>query len=258
MDIIASEMRFDMKVVKGAPYSAKAISQSTQTLGDGTKITHSNEANIFRDGEGRIRREQKLEMPPPMAQSGEAPTMIFISDPVAGFIYELDQNNMTARKSPRKKGPPPLPPEPQKKLEEKTESLGTKSFDGVDAEGTRTSFTIPAGDIGNDRPITVVSERWFSKDLQIVVMTRHSDPRFGENTYQLTNMNRTEAAHSLFEVPAGYTFQPPPPPQGDRQPNGPRPPQGDRPPNATRPPMDGQPGPTEPFLLDLIDMVLVR
>ena len=87
------------------------------------------------------------------------------------------------------------------------ENLGKQSIEGVEAEGTRTTITIPAGEIGNDRAIQIVSERWYSPELQLVVMTRHSDPRFGETTYKLTNINRMEPAKSLFEVPSGYTVK---------------------------------------------------
>src|SRR6185369_9466092 len=87
------------------------------------------------------------------------------------------------------------------------EQLGKQIIEGVEVEGTRTTVTIPAGDIGNERPIEIVSERWYSPELQLVVMTRHSDPRFGETTYKLTNINRTEPVKSLFEVPPGYTVK---------------------------------------------------
>ena len=87
------------------------------------------------------------------------------------------------------------------------EDLGTQTIEGVSANGTRTTFTIPVGQIGNERPIEIVDERWFSKDLQMVVMTRHSDPRSGETVYRLTNINRTEPDHSLFEVPGDYQMK---------------------------------------------------
>lgn len=87
------------------------------------------------------------------------------------------------------------------------EQLGKQNIEGVEAEGTRTTVTIPAGEIGNERPIEIVSERWYSPELQLVVMTRHSDPRFGETTYKLTNINRAEPAKSLFEVPSDYTIK---------------------------------------------------
>jgi hypothetical protein len=87
------------------------------------------------------------------------------------------------------------------------EELGKQNIEGVEAEGTRTTVTIPAGEIGNERAIEIVSERWYSPELQLVVMTRHSDPRSGETTYKLTNINRSEPAKSLFEVPADYTIK---------------------------------------------------
>jgi hypothetical protein len=87
----------------------------------------------------------------------------------------------------------------------KVEQLGKMMFDGVEAEGTRTTMTIPAGQIGNERPIEIVDERWYSNELQMTVMSKHNDPRTGETTYKLNNINRTEPLRSLFEVPADYT-----------------------------------------------------
>ncbi len=87
------------------------------------------------------------------------------------------------------------------------ESLGKQTIEGVEAEGTRSTTTLAAGVIGNEQPIDIVSESWYSAELQTVVMTRHSDPRMGETTYRLTNINRSEPAHSLFEVPSDYTIQ---------------------------------------------------
>jgi hypothetical protein len=85
------------------------------------------------------------------------------------------------------------------------ESLGTQFMEGVAVEGTRTTLTIPAGQIGNELPINMVSERWFSPDLKVLVMSRQSDPRFGETTYRLTNINRSEPSPQLFEIPANFT-----------------------------------------------------
>jgi hypothetical protein len=86
------------------------------------------------------------------------------------------------------------------------ESLGTQFMEGIVVEGTRTTLTIPAGHIGNELPIQIVSERWFSPDLRVLVMSRQSDPRFGETTYRLTNINRAEPPPSLFEIPADFSI----------------------------------------------------
>lgn len=88
-----------------------------------------------------------------------------------------------------------------------TESLGSQIVEGVAAEGTRQTFVIPAGEIGNERPIEVVSESWFSPELKTVVLTIHRDPRFGETIYRLTNINRSEPDRSLFGVPGDYAVK---------------------------------------------------
>jgi hypothetical protein len=82
--------------------------------------------------------------------------------------------------------------------------LGRRTIEGVLVEGTRATTTIPAGQVGNDRPIDVVSERWYSPELQVLVMSKDTDPRMGETTYQLLNVSRVEPATSLFQVPPDY------------------------------------------------------
>jgi hypothetical protein len=93
---------------------------------------------------------------------------------------------------------------PAEKAESKAEDLGTRTIEGVEAKGTRRTTTIPAGQIGNDRAIDIVSEQWHSPELQTLVYSRHSDPRMGETTYRLTRLSRAEPSKSLFEVPADY------------------------------------------------------
>ena len=93
--------------------------------------------------------------------------------------------------------------------EPKTESLGKQMFDGVEAEGTRETTTIAAGEIGNEQPINITFERWYSPELQVVVMSKHTDPRVGENTYRLTGINRSEPSRTLFELPSDYTVKEP-------------------------------------------------
>ncbi|MGA9769851.1 MAG: hypothetical protein WBV94_12475 [Blastocatellia bacterium] len=91
--------------------------------------------------------------------------------------------------------------------EPKTESLGKQMFDGVEAEGTREIMTIGAGEIGNEQPINIIFERWYSPELQVVVMSKHTDPRVGENTYRLTGINRSEPSRTLFDLPSDYTIK---------------------------------------------------
>jgi hypothetical protein len=105
---------------------------------------------------------------------------------------------------------PPLPPLtlpllPRGKGE--TKLLGTREFDGVKADGTVTTHTIPAGAIGNERPIVVASERWFSPELHVVVFAKTTGPRVGETVYRLTNVKRAEPPADLFKVPADYRMR---------------------------------------------------
>ena len=84
------------------------------------------------------------------------------------------------------------------------EQLGTTFMEGVAVEGVRTTMIIPAGQIGNEQPINIVSERWTSPDLKVLVMSKQSDPRFGETTYRLANLSRGEPSPQLFEIPSDF------------------------------------------------------
>jgi len=208
------------KVVKGAPFSAVATSETTQTLADGNHINRKTQTNLYRDSLGRFRKEVTLQAIGPLAASGQPHSFIEISDPVAGTNYVLEPEQKIARQTRgpigmqvKTKGGPGganvfyrnFTESPD--AEAKTESLGIETIGGVNAEGTRTTRTIAAGEIGNEKPITIVSERWYSPDMQMDVKSTHADPRFGNTTYTLSNIQRTEPAATLFAVPAGYTIE---------------------------------------------------
>jgi hypothetical protein len=276
--------------VKGAPYSAEEVNETNQMLADGTRIHRENRTTVYRDSEGRTRRE--------------TPDNITITDPVANVTYILDPKNMTGQKlamatanytfyrsnsfsgvvgapttstfTMTSSGDGPariiLNGEP---LDEKAvaeamdkakasgstqtltyerrevttavgsgsgtgfgigggsasgpgvgtatasagsrgalvriprnksagEPLGKQMVEGVNAEGTREVSTLAAGAIGNDRPIQVSTESWYSAELQMNVMTKHSDPRTGDENFRLTNISRSEPAAYLFQAPTGY------------------------------------------------------
>jgi len=226
-DLLSSEMRFGDRLVKGVPYSAHFTSETVQILGDGTRIVRKSDGSVWRSTEGRTRREQTLAAIGPIPIQGVAPRMIFINDPVAGLHYVVDVNRKTFRRLPYRDNPPgpPLPSDFRDNGDPvKTESLGKQTIEGVEAEGTRSTITIPAGRVGNDRPLEIVSERWFSPELQVVVLSKHKDPFAGETTYKLTNISREEPAASNFEVPSDYSLEEgPPPDDGPRRPKPPRP-----------------------------------
>ena len=288
MKISGENIRKTERIVKNAPFSTEAVSESVQILADGNRITRRSISRLYRDSEGRYRRE---DLPKQLGVPGaviDMPESILILDPIAGYRYQLNTKRNTARKSEFgaalkfdmdldlqlklegmdkdlkvlarngvdqamvaakraamaaqraaiqeqraviQEQRAEIQEERVKQLAEidrqlaekgklaadlkgdiekrdkpnsQTESLGVQNIEGVDAEGSRTTTTIPAGSIGNEREIQVVYEKWYSKDLQVIVYSKHVDPRFGEQTYRLTNINRTEPPITLFSPPSDY------------------------------------------------------
>jgi hypothetical protein len=239
VQFISTEASISGKVVKNAPYSAEAVTETTQTLADGNRIAHKTTATTYRDAEGRTRRDMTLPAIGPLA-AADAPSLVVINDPVANVTFQLDNKAKTARKMPglggmtmsaagpdavvgfkakldaesrpmimaRRAAPVSIGQTFHKEVAPpKTEALGKQIIDGVEAEGTRATITIPAGEIGNEREINIVNERWYSPELQTVIMSKHSDPRMGETLYKLTNIRRSDPHPSLFQVPSDYTME---------------------------------------------------
>jgi len=227
------------KTVTGAPFTAGISTQSTQTLADGNQIQRSVTGSIARDSQGRTRRDMTLPAVGPLATivGKNPPHAIFINDPVAGTSYILHAEEKTADQMPSRswhRGPGANPALQQERggrfqNEKVTTDLGTQSINGVSAQGTRVTRTIPAGEIGNTKPIVITTERWYSPELQVFVMIKRTDPTMGEVVYQLTNIQKQEPEASLFQVPSDYTVtqrggrgagragMPTPPPQPQEQ-----------------------------------------
>ena len=251
LEFMGAEMPMG-SLVRGAPFSGEGITTVSQTLGDGTRIERRVTAKVYRDSEGRIRREQTVLGLDALKPAAEGQPIVTITDPVAGLTYLLDPNAHTARRSRagvRRWGdaadleklraaagqpverlhsgepappPPPPPPPPgerggvgrRRDIPNWPEPLGTRQIEGVTVNGTRRTETIPVGRIGNDRPIVITDERWDSPDLKVLVSSQHHDPRTGDVEYRLTNISRAEPPPHLFAVPADYEVvdAPPPPP----------------------------------------------
>jgi hypothetical protein len=283
------------QTVKGAPYSADEVNETNQMLADGTRIHREVKTSVYRDSEGRTRRE--------------TPDNITITDPVANVTYLLDPKSMTGQKLTMATGnfmflrtPGPdvavsgngasstfsihtdgdgpatitvngMPMDEKAVAETMAkakasgspqiitydrhevittsgsgggvgigsgtssasasagggggagyrvrsdtmaaptrvmmkrnagESLGKQMVEGVNADGMRDVTTIPVGSIGNDRPIQITNESWYSEELQMMVSSKRSDPRTGDETFRLTNISRSEPAAFLFQAPSGY------------------------------------------------------
>lgn len=230
--------------VQGAPYSATISNESVQTLADGTRIVQNITGSIARDSQGRTRQDAPLPaignlsaadaphlvfIQDPVAQTAYT---LNLTDKTAQKMPGLPMNfaasgpgapgKMVLQMSdtPSSAGAPPLPPPPmpmpppdfvmQKTLivgdqgKASTEDLGSQTMEGVQVSGVRTTRTIPQGEIGNDRPITIVTEVWTSPDLKTIVYSKRSDPRMGEQTFQLKNIVRNEPDATLFTVPPDF------------------------------------------------------
>ena len=213
------------KVVTGAPFSATASASTKQTLSDGTVITRAVQSKLFRDAQGRFRKETTMPAAGPLAASDTPKTFVMIQDPVGKANYMLDPGKKIAHQMPQHghDGPNATADAegwPQHKDRNNAnvvkESLGTQSINGISAQGTRFTRTIPAGQIGNDKPLSTVREEWYSPELQMVIQSKHSDPFMGETTYTVTNIQRTAPDASLFSVPADYTVKTGPGPRANR------------------------------------------
>jgi hypothetical protein len=227
--------------VQGAPYSATIKNESTQTLADGNHIRQSSTGTVARDSLGRTRQDTILPAIGNLSAT-DAPHLVFIHDPVAQKSYTLNLTDKTAHEMPPfppppaagagpgapdmffiqagqvPDGPGPLPPPPMRmiagrkiagkgeKAQVTTEDLGSQTMEGVFVTGIRTTRTIPAGQVGNEKPIAIVTEVWTSPDLKTIVYSKRSDPRMGEQIFQLTNITRNEPDASLFTVPPDFKF----------------------------------------------------
>jgi hypothetical protein len=230
VSFFSAEMAGAGEVVTAAPYTATATTESTQVLADGNRIVNKTSSFVARDSQGRTRRETDLRRIGTMQV--DSPKMVFINDPTTHTQYIFTPGGGEATKVIRsegnwKEGPQiiDLRATRERRMKEKVvvnvqgaregqqskesaeqvkhEDLGTQTIEGVPAQGKRETVTIPAGEIGNERPIEMVTETWFSPELHTMVLRKHFDPRMGESTYRLTDIKRNEPDASLFQAPAG-------------------------------------------------------
>ncbi len=231
LSFISPDANFERNLVKDAPFTADSTTEHVQTLGDSNRMVRKSTARLFRDGAGRTRREHTLTRggTATLAPDGEPPRLIVINDPVGSVNYTIETQTGIAR---RQHLPPGL-------MEARQRALGTSSFsvlmptstahrrmaegdnapppaqpqkerleaqviEGVTAEGTRTTLTIPAGEFDNEQPLVITHEEWYSPELQMIVLMKHNDPRFGVTEFRLTNIVRGAPSPELFQAPQGY------------------------------------------------------
>lgn len=198
------------KTVTGIPLTAQIVVTRENTLADGNHISRTSRTTLYRDAQGRTRREMTVDAGTP-ATASVRHTIIMINDPVAGKRYMLDPTNKTARELRGPHGPGDHPRGPARESIKdmlsknvQRDQLGNKTIDGYEASGEKVTRTIAAGEIGNEKPIEVVTERWFCADLQLPVLIVHTDPLMGTATTKVTSVTRGDPDASLFQVPSEY------------------------------------------------------
>lgn len=226
-------LAFERKLVKREPVSATLL---IEQFPEGTSETRTTTSVIYRDKEGRTRRDQ-------MPANSNVPETTTINDPVAGFTYLIQQRDSTARRTnfslhaDEKSSdsivatqnaiaakqrtnayqmlPVPITSTSEKGLKQQaaaataltgpqSERLDQREIEGVTTEGTRTTVTIPAGALGNERAVQIVTERWYSPKLKMVVLIERVDPRFGKSVYRLSGIKSADPPATLFSVPNNY------------------------------------------------------
>jgi hypothetical protein len=209
----------DTILTQGAPFQAQKTVRLQHKLADGTVISRETKGRIARDSAGRYCEELRETI-----TGGKSPdtasTIVNVLDPVQHrqFRWASDSTQYSSWSLLDRLGvtpvnfPPPIYPERNHlglKSENKViQELGQKLISGVMAGGTRTTTTIPAGILGNDRPLISTDEVWISPELKIVVLEKLEDPLYGEKTVELQNIKRTEPDSALFRVPDGYSKKP--------------------------------------------------
>lgn len=212
---------YNMNAVKGQPYSCLQTSTTIKTLADGTIITNMTEERIWRDSEGRERRELGV------MKDGKIDVIsVRLTDPVENEMVTLFTHDKSARvlhvpRPQMQSAPQPQPQTPEQKAKmgemraklaayrkehpaPNIEKLPGQMIAGVYAEGVHHTLVIPAGREGNDRDIHVETEMWTSPDLKIVVLSKTDDPRMGKITQEVSELQRVEPEPALFLIPSDY------------------------------------------------------
>ncbi|MGB8887001.1 MAG: hypothetical protein WCC87_09785 [Candidatus Korobacteraceae bacterium] len=221
--------------IKNAPFSAVVITQYDRVMGSGNHIHRETRGRVYRDDQGRVRTETEFATP-----GGEQLLRVTIMDPLQHTVIHLDPRNKVATVThtgqtvasnesalpPRhgiSLGVTPItesgqPAGPPTRIQTdhsaanagaavKTANLGSKSIEGVDTVGTKTTRTIAAGAMGNEQPIVSVTDSWYSRDLQIVVLNETDDGQSGHNSMKLIDIVRAEPNSQLFLIPQDYSVK---------------------------------------------------
>jgi hypothetical protein len=186
--------------VPGKPFSATAVLEIERYWSDGSSQVRRTINLVARDSEGRTHNEVRRLMPEYFHGSPQL-LSVRLFDPLTRIRTDLDPGIHVARQQLIPKNPKTdVTPNPALR----TEDLGTATMNGLEVKGTRRTTTIPAKASGTGDPVEVEDEFWYSDELHLNLLVRHSDPRVGVDTVGLSNLKREEPPAGMFHIPAGY------------------------------------------------------
>ncbi|MEO8050177.1 MAG: hypothetical protein ABI833_07145 [Acidobacteriota bacterium] len=201
--------------VPNVPFSADQVIISTRVGTDG-KFTETRESHrVYRDSAGHLREGATPRFD---AAAGMEEVFVMIHDPIVGVMYALETPKQIAHRIVFPKMPDGRPVEmsssfgipspggktPKGKPTVKHEMLGTQTFQGIEAQGGRSTFTWPSEEQDNGREVVSIDERWISKELGMALLLKRTDPNTDSAIMRLENIKREEPASDLFLVPLGY------------------------------------------------------
>jgi hypothetical protein len=194
----------------GKPFSGRDSLDWTRTLEDGTVQTTHLDANLARDGQGRIYRESSSWVPANGTQKSRA-WRFYVLDPTTHTrtlcVVASRRCEITSYYSSTTFTPRPVGPFDDGKRYLTREGIGNDVIDGINVVGTRETVTINAGVIGNSQPLAVTREFWYSPELQVNLSVTRKDPREGTQAIHVVDLSRSEPDPALFKTPEGYTVQ---------------------------------------------------
>jgi hypothetical protein len=195
--------------IPNAPLLAVVNTESSQLLKDGTSLNQKTLSAIARDRQGRIFNERRALIP--ASETATPPILsIHIYDPQTRTSTFIDPQRQVAWQSTLNRPPaaaPPLATSSAANSYIKKENLGTRTMEGVEVHGVRDIQTIPA-EANGGQEVTVVDEYRYSEDLRLNMLAIHKDPRTGEQTTTVTQVDRSEPDPAIFEIPSGYKILP--------------------------------------------------
>jgi hypothetical protein len=195
----------------GAPFTATVTTQWKRILDDGSTVTIGNHRTVARDNSGRVFQERRSLVPAGDPRENEINRLEF-ADPRAhtqttcwpsAHVCQITGYFANAFTPP---AVPAGPLEGGKAFLARIE-LGHDSVSGVETIGTRETTQIEAGAFGNDRAINVVKEFWYSQQLEINLIEKRQDPRYGSQTFIVNPISLGEPDAKLFDIPGGFRIE---------------------------------------------------